>query len=60
MGAADPVAVDTSLQLEFERRVPLPNVYRWVRDEAEHGFFKRKTAYGIRIRDWSSDVCSSD
>src|SRR3546814_5347401 len=23
-------------------------------------FFKQKTAYGIRISDWSSDVCSSD
>src|SRR3546814_5307943 len=23
-------------------------------------FFKRKTAYELRIRDWSSDVCSSD
>eukprot|EP01043_Picozoa_sp_COSAG02_P079125 COSAG02_NODE_18146_length_958_cov_0.956927_1_plen_48_part_10 len=23
-------------------------------------FFKQKTAYEIRIRDWSSDVCSSD
>src|SRR3546814_5131832 len=23
-------------------------------------FFKQKTAYGMRIRDWSSDVCSSD
>src|SRR3546814_10287242 len=23
-------------------------------------FFKQKTAYGVRIRDWSSDVCSSD
>src|SRR3546814_1102474 len=22
--------------------------------------FKRKTAYGLRISDWSSDVCSSD
>src|SRR3546814_20619970 len=22
--------------------------------------FKRKTAYGMRISDWSSDVCSSD
>src|SRR3546814_1049903 len=22
--------------------------------------FKQKTAYGIRISDWSSDVCSSD
>src|SRR3546814_3176500 len=23
-------------------------------------FFKRKTAYEMRISDWSSDVCSSD
>src|SRR3546814_8570547 len=23
-------------------------------------FFKKKTAYDMRIRDWSSDVCSSD
>src|SRR3546814_9942359 len=23
-------------------------------------FFKQKTAYVMRIRDWSSDVCSSD
>src|SRR3546814_6720437 len=23
-------------------------------------FFKHKTAYGMRISDWSSDVCSSD
>src|SRR3546814_3539593 len=23
-------------------------------------FFKQKTAYGLRIRDWSSDVCASD
>src|SRR3546814_4608918 len=23
-------------------------------------FFKQKTAYDFRIRDWSSDVCSSD
>src|SRR3546814_7373161 len=23
-------------------------------------FFKHKTAYGMRIIDWSSDVCSSD
>src|SRR3546814_9815387 len=23
-------------------------------------FFKEKTAYEMRIRDWSSDVCSSD
>src|SRR3546814_8944453 len=24
------------------------------------GFFKQKTAYEVRISDWSSDVCSSD
>src|SRR3546814_4169773 len=24
------------------------------------GFFKQKTAYEMRISDWSSDVCSSD
>src|SRR3546814_7205390 len=24
------------------------------------GFFKHKTAYEMRISDWSSDVCSSD
>src|SRR3546814_8499264 len=23
-------------------------------------FFNQKTAYGLRISDWSSDVCSSD
>src|SRR3546814_1965137 len=23
-------------------------------------FFKQKTAYGVRISDWSSDVCASD
>src|SRR3546814_3104286 len=23
-------------------------------------FFQQKTAYGVRISDWSSDVCSSD
>src|SRR3546814_3288118 len=23
-------------------------------------FFKQNTAYGVRISDWSSDVCSSD
>src|SRR3546814_1605836 len=26
----------------------------------EHVFFKQKTAYEMRISDWSSDVCSSD
>src|SRR3546814_6126104 len=25
-----------------------------------HCFFKQKTAYEMRISDWSSDVCSSD
>src|SRR3546814_5002495 len=24
------------------------------------GFFKQKTAYEVRISDWSSEVCSSD
>src|SRR3546814_16891681 len=28
---------------------------RWVRF-----FFKQRTAYGLRISDWRSDVCSSD
>src|SRR3546814_7692850 len=27
---------------------------------AEFFFFKQKTAYELRISDWSSDVCSSD
>src|SRR3546814_20177193 len=27
---------------------------------SEFFFFKQKTAYDLRIRDWSSDVCSSD
>src|SRR3546814_9989274 len=27
---------------------------------AEFFFFKQKTAYEMRISDWSSDVCSSD
>eukprot|EP01043_Picozoa_sp_COSAG02_P080803 COSAG02_NODE_19396_length_884_cov_0.977070_1_plen_38_part_10 len=30
------------------------------KDSAHPRFFKQKTAYEIRIRDWSSDVCSSD
>src|SRR3546814_4277878 len=29
-------------------------MFRWV------FFFKQKTAYEMRISDWSSDVCSSD
>src|SRR3546814_14287424 len=27
---------------------------------SEFLFFKQKTTYEVRIRDWSSDVCSSD
>src|SRR3546814_5944867 len=29
-------------------------------DELVFFIFKQKTAYEVRIRDWSSDVCSSD
>src|SRR3546814_6747110 len=29
-------------------------------EEVECFFFKQKTAYEMRISDWSSDVCSSD
>src|SRR3546814_1056682 len=29
-------------------------------DELSLFFFKQKTAYEMRISDWSSDVCSSD
>src|SRR3546814_1770787 len=36
----------------------------WVNDSNVMGvyffFFKQKTAYELRISDWSSDVCSSD
>src|SRR3546814_1003110 len=28
--------------------------------EYDFWFFKQKTAYEVRISDWSSDVCSSD
>eukprot|EP01051_Picozoa_sp_SAG22_P002331 SAG22_NODE_102_length_20195_cov_3.248308_15_plen_102_part_00 len=56
MGAADPVAVATSLELEFERRVPVPNVYRWVRDEAEHGFVESIRQRGAIVR---TERCSS-
>src|SRR3546814_8160332 len=31
-----------------------------VYDEILFFFFKQKTAYEMRISDWSSDVCSSD
>src|SRR3546814_3506424 len=29
-------------------------------EEQKFFFFKQKTAYELRISDWSSDVCSSD
>src|SRR3546814_13897294 len=32
----------------------------WVLRDALFFFFKQKTAYDMRISDWSSDVCSSD
>src|SRR3546814_10307015 len=31
-----------------------------MRDKREVVYFKQKTAYEMRISDWSSDVCSSD
>src|SRR3546814_5458180 len=34
--------------------------YRIKRYMREIFFFKQKTAYEMRISDWSSDVCSSD
>src|SRR3546814_17935174 len=37
----------------------LPSVFR-VFDPSSFCFFKQKTAYEMRISDWSSDVCSSD
>src|SRR3546814_2307620 len=33
---------------------------RWCEYFVEFFFFKQKTAYEMRISDWSSDVCSSD
>src|SRR3546814_7652006 len=37
-------------------------VGRWIGSAVSVGvcFFKQKTAYEMRISDWSSDVCSSD
>src|SRR3546814_6505509 len=32
----------------------------WCECSWEFFFFKQKTAYEMRISDWSSDVCSSD
>src|SRR3546814_8947955 len=32
----------------------------WSRLDYSIFFFKQKTAYEVRISDWSSDVCSSD
>src|SRR3546814_1482628 len=37
----------------LQRRIHFRAVYNFV-------FFKQKTAYEMRISDWSSDVCSSD
>src|SRR3546814_6052947 len=33
---------------------------RWCCIQSRFFFFKQKTAYEMRISDWSSDVCSSD
>src|SRR3546814_7433462 len=33
---------------------------RWILSREWCFFFKHKTAYEMRISDWSSDVCSSD
>src|SRR3546814_10884025 len=35
-------------------------VLRWIVCSYTLFFFKQKTAYEMRISDWSSDVCSSD
>ena len=34
--------------------------YKLADDLTDERFFKQKTAYEMRISDWSSDVCSSD
>src|SRR3546814_5495237 len=34
--------------------------YNWIVCDSVYFFFKQKTAYEMRISDWSSDVCSSD
>src|SRR3546814_8566319 len=36
------------------------DMFVWVRELVCFFFFKQKTAYDMRISDWSSDVCSSD
>src|SRR3546814_3879183 len=36
------------------------SVLFWSRNDRSFFFFKQKTAYEMRISDWSSDVCSSD
>src|SRR3546814_7621457 len=36
------------------------SVYCWSYRDMYVFFFKQKTAYEMRISDWSSDVCSSD
>src|SRR3546814_3654555 len=35
-------------------------ILNWFSVSAVFFFFKQKTAYEMRISDWSSDVCSSD
>src|SRR3546814_7235457 len=42
--------------------ISISDVYCIYEDEVNNVvfFFKQKTAYGMRISDWSSDVCSSD
>src|SRR3546814_17977043 len=37
-----------------------PSIYMRICDCFFVFFFKKKTAYELRISDWSSDVCSSD
>src|SRR3546814_2012246 len=45
--------------MEF-RRVCCGLSWRWALATCCVFFFKQKTAYEMRISDWSSDVCSSD
>src|SRR3546814_6999324 len=35
-------------------------VWHWMKGSWSCFLFKQKTAYEVRISDWSSDVCSSD
>src|SRR3546814_2630361 len=40
--------------------IRLDSLILWLRIDMMFFFFKQKTAYEMRISDWSSDVCSSD